>query len=468
MIPEELSRPVRRALDRRLGRTVRVYLDDLQGNILRAYGHPLTAYVFVRVGAAEAGRRWLEDVLPQVTTAAPWSGPKPPTTLNLAFTHAGLAALGVPDRVLATFEPAFGEGMARRALSLGDAGQSAPDNWEAPLGSGDAHVLAMIDAATGEDLDRALEELRAGLEAAGDGLAAVGEQRTKVLPFGREHFGFSDGFSQPAVEGSGVEPRPGQGTPEHGGWRPLRPGEFVLGYEDEDGVLPDAPAGVLGRDATYMIYRKLYQDVALFRRFVRERARLLGGDPDFVAAKIVGRWEDGTPLVLSPYARDKAIVEDRINEFRYESDPDGHRCPLGAHIRRTNPRDALGWGGRRTFRHRLIRRGMPYGPPLPPGSDEDDGEDRGLVFVCFNASIARQFETVQIQWANDGNLFGLGDDKDLLLGTGEGTGKMTVQGRPPAFLAPQEAFVVTRGGEYLFLPGMAGLRALAAGAAGDL
>lgn len=442
---------------------ITVQLGDLQGNVLRGYGHPLTAYVFVRVDEPAAGRRWIGEAVPRVTTGAPWTGSKPATTLNIAFTYVGLRALEVAPRVLDAFPPEFREGMAGRTDTLGDTGLTAPEHWEAPLGSGESHVLAMIDAASTEVLEQALDDLHAEIEGAGD-LAIVGEQRTEVLPSGREHFGFSDGFSQPAVEGSGVEPRPGQGVPEaHGRWRPVRPGEFVLGYEDEDGVLPDAPPGALGRNATYMVYRKLYQAVALFRRFVRERARLLGGDPDLVAAKIVGRWDDGTPLVLSPYARDESIAGDRsrINDFRYKSDRYGYRCPLGAHIRRTHPRDALGWEARRSFRHRLIRRGMPYGPPLAPDAEDEDGQDRGLVFVCFNASIARQFETVQTQWVNDGNIFGLGEDKDLLVSAEEGTGKMTVQGLPPAFLAPQKAFVSTRGGEYLFLPGLAGLRAVA-------
>jgi hypothetical protein len=154
------------------------------------------------------------------------------------------------------------------------------------------------------------------------------------------------------------------------------------------------------------------------------------------------------------------------NDFRYAGDPDGRRCPIGAHVRRSNPRDALGWEGALTYRHRMIRRGMPYGPPLPEGALEDDGVDRGLVFVSFQASIARQFEAVQTQWLNDGNIFGLGHDRDFLLGDPSGMGKMTIQGDPPFFLSPQEAFVRTRGGEYLFVPGMRALAAIAGGPVG--
>ena len=181
-------------------------------------------------------------------------------------------------------------------------------------------------------------------------------------------------------------------------WRALALGEFILGYEDEDTLvdpqppLPSAPAEPLGRSGTYMVYRKLYQDVALFRARAARRGRALpGGDEEKLAAKVVGRWRNGTPLVISPAApiadfdrQDRARTQ-RL-PLRSTADADGRRCPLGAHIRRTNPRDALGWSARRgllSFRHRIIRRGMPYGPPLPAEALEDDGVDRGLVFVVL-------------------------------------------------------------------------------------
>ena len=138
------------------------------------------------------------------------------------------------------------------------------------------------------------------------------------------------------------------------------------------------------------------------------------------------------------------------------------RCPLGAHIRRTNPRDAKGFfDGRLSNRHRIVRRGRAYGRPLGAGM-EDDGADRGLVFVCFQADIWRQFETIQSLWVDDGDPLGLGRDKDFLIGQPHGTdGKMTIQGNPPFFLKPQPRFVTTRGGEYLFQPSMSALRRLA-------
>ena len=199
---------------------------------------------------------------------------------------------------------------------------------------------------------------------------------------------------------------------------------------------------------------------------LREAAELYGGgDHEKLAAKVVGRWPNGTPLVASPDAPIADFdpkTDPRTNGFRYAAeDPHGVRCPLGAHIRRTNPRDALGFDGLLSFRHRIIRRGMPYGAPLPSEAAEDDHVDRGLIFVCFNASISRQFEGIQAQWLNDGNVFHLGHDSDFLMGDPHGTGKMTVEGDPPFFLGPQGPFVTTRGGEYLFVPGMKALAALA-------
>ncbi|MHB8243297.1 MAG: Dyp-type peroxidase [Solirubrobacteraceae bacterium] len=455
---------------------------DIQGDILRAYGkrYERTSYMLLHIDHAPGGQAWLGVLLGQVTSAAPWSGSGPDTTLNVALTYTGLKALGVPGDILETFSDEFREGMAARAEILGDLGESAPANWESPLGSGTAHVLVTINALDAQLLEDKLNAFRGAVEAA-DGVSIVHEQHAQLLKDVREHFGYADGFAQPAIAGVTDHRTLGGGVPEkEDRWRGLALGEFILGYEDEDSLvdpgraLPSAPTSPLGRSGTYMIYRKLSQDVALFRKTLREAAQLYeGGDEEKLAAKVAGRWRNGTPLVSSPGAPDPSFnAEDLVgNAFRYlDSDEDGSRCPLGAHIRRANPRDALGWkglddSGLLSFRHRIIRRGMPYGPPLPPDAGESDGgEDRGLMFVCFNASISRQFEGIQTQWINDGNAFGLGHDKDFLLGDSNTTDKMTVQGDPPFFISPQPSFVTTRGGEYLFVPGLAALRFLASGA----
>ena len=454
-------------------------LGDIQGDILRAYGndYDCTTYAFVKIECPPAqARAWFAELVDHVTTAAAWpEGEKPATTLNVAVTATGLQALGVSDAVVGSFSHEFRDGMANRNALLGDVGPSEPRRWEPGLGSGDAHVLLTINARQPSDHERALDRMKAAMDRAG-GMRVIHQEDTELLPGSREHFGYADGFSQPAIEGSSDDKSRGGGVPlKNGGWRALAPGEFILGYPDEDTRvdprkrLPSAPAAPLGRSGTYMVWRKLSQDVALWRRVLRDAAKLYAaGDEHKLSAKAVGRWANGAPLVTHPDAAPEQYDPRTAagNDFRYGADLDGMRCPLGAHVRRSNPRDALGFDGHLSFRHRMIRRGMPYGKALPEGAYDDDGADRGLVFVSFQASISRQFEGVQVQWCNAGNIFGLGHDKDFILGDPQGTGKMTIQGEPPFFLTPQEVFVRTRGGEYLFVPGMTALAALADGTAG--
>ena len=167
--------------------------------------------------------------------------------------------------------------------------------------------------------------------------------------------------------------------------------------------------------------------------------------------------------MLRPDAPDPALGNDkeRANDFRYGDDPLGLRCPRGAHVRRTNPRDALGWEGRLTARHRILRRGMPYGPALPDGA-ADDGAARGLLFVCLQASISRQFEIVQTQWCNDGNAFGLGREADPITGPAGGEVRHIIEGDPPHVVSPLRSYVECRGGEYFVVPAISALRALPA------
>jgi Dyp-type peroxidase family len=439
-------------------------LADIQGDVLRGYTYPCAAYLFLHIADADRARALLNRVLPLVSTAEPWTHGAPPSGMHVAFTYAGLVAMEVPAPVLESFPSDFREGLAARADRLGDRGPSAPEHWEAGLGTGEAHALVTVYGVDEARLEQAREVLR-GVGAAG-AVTIAHEQRAAALDQSRDHFGFFDGIAQPAVRGSGVAPRPGDGLPDgRRGWREVRTGEFLHGYEDEDGRLPAAPAAPLHRNGTFAVYRKLHMDVAGFRRFVADAGREFPGGPDRLAAKIVGRWPDGTPLVRSPDRPDPALASDprAINDFSYADDPEGLRCPLGAHIRRANPRDARGFfDGRLSRRHRIIRRGRAYGPPLAAGVTKDDGVDRGLVFVCFNSSIWRQFETVQALWIDDGDPFGLGADQDFLAGEPRGTqGKMTIQGHPPFFLKPQPRFVTMRGGEYLYRPSMSGLRWLA-------
>lgn len=444
----------------------RTDLRDVQGNILRGYRHPVAMHLFVRIGDAVRGRAWLRGLVHQVTNAEPWQA-KPESTVNIAFTAAGLGALGVPDATLASFPAEFLQGMAARADLLGDTGASAPDRWEDGMGTGGVHAMVALQARSPEVLNDRVRAVETALEGGDGALAVVSRQPAARLPDYREHFGFVDGLGQPWVDcpdTGGVYN--GQGTPQGKGWKPVALGEFLLGHADEEGVLPDAPSpDVLGHNGTFYIVRKLRQDVAGFRRFLRQQAATLGASEDLLAAKIVGRWADGSPLELSPDRPDPGIARDpdRNNDFRYGPDAAGRRCPIGAHIRRANPRDALGFDEQMVSRHRLIRRGIPYGPPLPDGVEDDDGVDRGLLFMAAMASLTRQFEFVQSQWLNDGNILNLGTDRDVITGDQDGTGKMTVEGSPPQFLWPLELLTVTLGGEYLFMPGITALRWLCQG-----
>ncbi len=433
---------------------------DLQGNILRGYPQAHAAYLFVGVDDAGAGRAWLGELVREVTRESGFPGDLP-STLNVALTYEGLAALQLDQAELDAFPDDFRYGMAARCQELGDVGPSAPSKWEDGLGRGEAHVLVTLYGAEKGVRDQRLREFETQVRE-DPGLRIVGNpHRADTLPRTREHFGFADGFSQPAVEGSG-RPAHGAGVQQRfHRWRHLRLGEFVLGHRDEDGVVPGRDRA-LQHNGTFMVWRKLAQDVPLFRRWMTE---LAGDDPDDferVAAKVVGRWRQGASLVRSP---DSPTEAGRGKGFTYSKDRDGLRCPLGAHVRRANPRDALGWRTERTKRHRIIRRGMPYGPRLAEGASDAEGKrhERGLIFICLNASIARQFELIQSHWLLDGDAFGLGRDQDLLVAPADPEGKMTVQGRPPRFLTPQAQLVTTRGGEYLFVPGMAALRSLAAG-----
>ncbi len=442
-------------------------LDRIQGFVVRGYRLPLAGYIFLRVDDPVRAATWISEIANEVLTAAPWSE-KPASGVNLAFTYTGLVALQLPAASLASFPEEFREGMAARADLLGDEGDSAPARWEAPLGTSDVHALVMISAAHPQALTAHAARIHESM--ARGGLTVVLEATGSALPQNREHFGYADGFAQPEIEGAGLPSQPGDGAPlREGQWRPIRAGEFILGYADEENVEPTAPSpDRLSTNGSFLVYRKLRQDVAAFRRQLAAAAKLYPGGEELLAAKIVGRWRDGTPIDLSPTHPDPAIVDDpkHNNAFSYSSDADGLRCPIGAHVRRANPRDSLPFEGKLVNRHRLIRRGIPYGQPLPEGA-EDDGRDRGVIFMCLQASITRQFEFIQSQWLNRGNAFTLGEDEDLLVGPQNGAGphKMTVPGNPPFFLGPLHRMVTVKGGEYFFVPGINGLEFIASAAA---
>ena len=459
--------------------------DDVQALVLQGYGKLRgAAYVVAEVVDAAAARAWLAGLVPVVTTG---SGRPAERALNVAFTASGLAALGLPPDTVAGFSLEFGEGMtsAHRSRLLGDEGDADPSRWAwgGPQGA-PVHVLLLLFDRDEAGLSEWLGEHRRRLA---EHLREVTVLATSDIGRG-EHFGFRDGLSQPALEGIGRAAPP---------MHTLRPGEMLLGYRNEHGEYPrtplvaarDDPGNLLGEDAggsgrhdfgrngSYLVLRTLSQDVGRFWRFLDDATRRPDGSSDpsartALAARMVGRWPAGTPLTRSPDGERPGLEAD--NDFGYAAhDPDGLACPVGAHVRRTNPRDSLppkpGTSASVAVgkRHRLLRRGRPYGPPIDVDTALADTSDhvdvRGLHFVALCADIARQFEFVTHTWAMNPNFGGLYDDPDPLLGV-QAVRSFTVQQDPVRRrVADVPVFVTVRGGAYFFLPSRRALRYLAAG-----
>jgi Dyp-type peroxidase family len=428
-------------------------LDDIQAGALQPRPTPYVgAYLGLRIDDRHAGRELLRRLIPALDSVASFD-PGRQVSLAVALTFPGLKALGVPEESLATFPAEFRQGMAARAAELGDVGDSAPENWEAPLGSEEGHLMLAGLAPDDAGLQGLVVQARDALRDL-PGLVPIWHQDVHVGPDEREPFGFRDSIGQPAIEGTGI---PGTNPRE----APLKAGEFVLGYEDETGTVAPVPQPeVLGRNGTYVAFRKLHTRVAAFRQYIHDRAASRA-DEELLAAKFVGRWPSGAPLALTPDQDDPDLGADpeRNNAFLYGDDPRGLKCPVGAHARRMNARDSVITGEVRL--HRMIRRGTTYGPPLPPGVLDDDGADRGIMFAFVGAHLDRQFEFVQTQWVNDGKFIGAPGEKDPFIG-GNDDGQFTVPRQPiRRRLQGLPAFVVNRGGEYGFMPGLRALRWLA-------
>lgn len=360
----------------------------------------------------------------------------------------------MPGESLASFAPEFRQGMAARAAELGDVGGSAPENWESPLGTPQVHVALSVLCADPARLEALRDRAHQAQERL-PGVEVIWRQDCYQLPTGRTSLGFKDGIGQPAIEGSGIA----SSNPLE---RPIKPGEFILGYPDESGSLPPMPTPeVLGRNGTYIAFRKLHTRVAAYRRYLRAKAKSPEEEAE-LGAKIVGRWQSGAPLAVAPGSDDPELGADdsRNNAFLYGDDPRGFKCPVGAHARRANPRDAFEADGSVDVRlHRMIRRGTSYGPMLPDKVLEDDGQDRGIIFVFAGSRLKRQFEFVKTQWLNDGIFIGAPPETDPLAGRPSGSGMFTIPERPiRRRLADIPPFVVTRGGEYCFAPGLRALR----------
>jgi Dyp-type peroxidase family len=459
--------------------------DDVQGLVVRGYGQLRAArYVLGEVIDAAAARAWLGGLAGTVSTGAQRGDD---VALNIAFTAPGLERLGVSPRVREQFSREFLDGMTteHRQRFLGDVEESAPAHWSWGGPHGDAvHVLLLVFARDEAAVAAELGEQEAAMR--GGGIRPTHTLDTAELQ-DREHFGFRDGISQPRLAGLG--PGPERDI--------VATGELVLGYpnaygrytprplvDDAAGVLPrDAEgsgAGDLGRNGTYLVLRQLSQDVKGFWDFCEEATRRPGGAVDEaarvrLAAKLVGRWPGGAPLALERQSDDPALAG--ANDFGYfAADRHGLGCPLGAHVRRANPRDTLdpAPGSARSVavnnRHRLLRRGRKYGTLLPRSALLSAGteaawskEERGLHFICLCANISRQFEFVQHSWLDDPRFNGLYDEPDPLMSPAPRGGRtFTVPAEPVRErYAGLPRFVSVRGGAYFFLPGVRTLRRLA-------
>ena len=432
--------------------------DDIQRGVLHQRPSPYVGtYLLLRIDNPAAGRRLVQRLCPVVEFAQSSSDLAQNASISVGFTYQGLKALGVPRDSLASFAPEFRQGMAARAADLGDVGDSSPDHWEKPLGSPEVHVALSVLSPDAAQLETLLDRARRAHEEL-TGVEVIWRQDCYQLPTGRTSFGFKDGIGQPAVEGGGI---PGTNPEEE----PIKAGEFILGYPDETGSVGPMPTPeVLGRNGTYLVFRKLHTRVAAYRQYLRAKAASREEEA-LLGAKMVGRWPSGAPLALCPEQDDPALGADpdRNNHFVFGDDLRGFKCPAGAHTRRANPRDALDHEMSVDVRlHRMLRLGTSYGPILPDGVLEDDGADRGIIFVFVGAYPKRQFEFVKTQWLNDGIFIGAPAEKDPLAGASDGTGTFTIPQRPiRRRLQSLPPFVITRGGEYCFAPGLRALHWLA-------
>jgi Dyp-type peroxidase family len=447
---------------------------DIQGFVLRGYNLPVARFLFLQFESAARARSLIGRLLSHVTTGQRWDGAKPQSTMNIAFTHRGLVHLELPDATLLSFPVEFQQGMKHRAEILGDGGKNSPQHWDEVWREGHAHAWIGINGLTPEALEVRCSAILTAIEETG-GATVLGSQNaaaqmTDGKPNTKEHFGYTDGFGNPDYVGVERNSQPGQGKLlADGSWAPLATGELLLGYADEAGELPVAPVPhLLASNGTFMVYRKLHQNLATFRDYLETQAATYGGGKEKLAAKFVGRWRDGTPIELSPDSPDPSIVHDpqRSTNFTYGADTGGTRCPMGAHVRRVHPRDAFGFNGQLINRRRITRRGLPYGRFAAENEPVSDAEERGVIFMALNASLSRQFEFVQQQWVQYGNDAHLGNDKDMLMGNHGGRGRFVVQGdlsptNPPFVCGNLPDFVELRGGDYFFLPSITALGMIA-------
>jgi len=464
---------------------------DVQGTILRGYRVDLARHFILGItnpAAAGALIGALADGaggLPRITTAAHWTV-KPECFVNLAFTGAGLAALGLTPAQLGTFDAAFQRGATDpvSASKVGDVGESAPAHWIGGLS--DAARVHLVLSVWVDDDPAVLEAVTARLRSAFSGCAAeLSAHDAHALPANRVHFGYHDSIAQPTVIGAPPRKR---SIPDD--QDPVATGEFLLGYTNESGGHYKVQPVELSTNSSYGAFRILEQDVPGFESFLATYAAQAKMDPEMLAAKVCGRWRNGNPLELAPDAQGPELPPSQLDNFTYVStdatkdDTLGRRCPIGSHIRRNNPRNEAVDGAGSAL-HRIVRRAMPYGPAYDPAHPVST--PRGLIGYFINASIRNQFEFISGQWnlrstfvksatrpgdpdAKDGNAVFNISGQDVFLGVNDpasssftlaapgpnpkGSNNRNLKGFP--------RLITTRGGAYCFFPSIRGLRYLAA------
>ena len=467
---------------------------DIQGLVVSSYKHlPCAAFLLARVVDAARARSWLTGLIGEITPA---EGGQEEFSTNLAFTWPGLKNLGLSQTTLNTFSLPFQEGMTthHRSRILGDTEENAPSHWDWGVNAAGQVDLLLLLYGKDENVLKSGLLRRRDQVAANRGLVEVALLQAHRQPDSHEHFGFNDGIGQPVMEGTGNKERQ-RGRTHHATELPA--GEFLMGHPNVYGVIADGPVvsadedpadrltpirtetgrsnispGMhdLGLNGTYLVLRQLAQDDAKFWNFLEMATRDSKRNSDPVArerlgAKFVGRWKSGAPLVLSPQQDNPVLMNE--NNFQYRaSDGEGTSCPIGAHIRRANPRDSLGPDARTGLnsanRHRILRRGRSYGNRIADPM-VDDGAKRGLIFICLNSDIERQFEFVQQTWLNNPVFAGMDGEVDPVVGNlAKGDCTFTVQARPlRSRVHNLKRFVTVKGGAYFFLPSIRALRYLA-------
>jgi len=463
---------------------------DVQSLVVTGYPKlRKAAYILWQFTPGQKGQAklWLRKLANRVTVATPRGAEPTDKAINVALSASALATLGI-DR--SGFSTEFLEGIApspptssptrcaRRSSQLGDLGINDPINWRwgGWQRGPEVHGVLLLYARCNETLDSLLaEELwRMRRAATLARCAATGAPlilKAYLRSDRREHFGFCDGISQPIIEGT----KDAEGlSSKQARFDVIKPGEFVIGYRGERDPrwTGTDPAGSLQRNGTYLVFRDLEQDVDAFDNFLTRTAqKVLGSDKasarEWVAARLIGRWRSGQPLVSSAFADcNKATSSERRNDFLYHyEDRYGLACPIGAHIRRANPRDSLSTDPDTALRlsrmHRIIRRGRLYGPHMAVNGARGTQTRRGIYFICLNADIAGQFELIQHSWLNNMHVGGLYDERDPL-NSNSGGGTFTIQQRPTNLrLRGIPQFVTVRGGAYFFMPGITALREMA-------